>query len=78
MSEHIERMEVEAKELSSKLELLLQFIGRVQNGEGPRILAEQLELLEKQARAMSTYLFILKKRIQFDKDLMNALGGNHS
>lgn len=74
---HIERMELEEFDLSLKLDGLLKFLGNIQDGKGPLLCDKQVELLEQQGRSMSTYLFILRSRIKFDKELMASLGVNN-
>lgn len=71
---HIERMEVEASELQAKIDGAQKFLESIEDENGPMLCDEQFELLEKQLKFMKDYLVALRRRIEFDKEMFNAIG----
>lgn len=71
---HIERMEVEASELQAKIDGAQKFLDSIEYGNGPMLCDEQFDLLEKQLKFMKAYLITLRRRIDFDKEIFNAIG----
>lgn len=71
---HIERMEVEASELQAKIDGVTKFLNSIEYGNGPMLCDEQFDLLEKQLELMKAYLITLRSRIDFDKEMLNAIG----
>lgn len=71
---HIERMEVEASELQAKIDGAQKFLDSFQEEDAPLICDEQFDLIEKQLKFMKAYLITLRRRIEFDKEMFNAIG----
>lgn len=71
---HIERMEVEASELQDKIDGAQKFLDSFQEEDAPLICDEQFDLIEKQVKFMKAYLLTLRRRINFDKEMFNAIG----
>lgn len=71
---HIDRMEVEASDLQAKIDGAQKFLDSIEHGNGPMLCDEQFDLLEKQVKFMKAYLIILRRRINFDKEMFNAIG----
>lgn len=71
---HIERMEVEASELQAKIDGAQKFLDTFQEEDAPLICDEQFDLIEKQLKFMKAYLITLRRRIDFDKEMFNAIG----
>lgn len=71
---HIERMEVEASELQAKIDGAQKFLDSFQEEDAPLICDEQFDLIEKQLKFMKAYLITLRRRIDFDKEIFNAIG----
>ena len=71
---HIERMEVEASELQAKIDGVKKFLDSIEYGNGPMLCDEQFDLIEKQLEFMEAYLITLRSRIDFDKEMFNAIG----
>lgn len=71
---HIDRMEVEASELQAKIDGVKKFLDSIEYGNGPMLCDEQFDLIEKQLEFMEAYLITLRSRIDFDKEMFNAIG----
>lgn len=71
---HIERMEVEASELQARIDGAQKFLDSIKDENGPMLCDEQLDLLKKQLEFMKAYLITLRRRIDFDEEMFNAIG----
>ena len=71
---HIERMESEKHELDVKLTALKAFLAKLGTDQVPLLTDDQVYKLESQAEAMELYSTILGSRIEYDAELIGALG----
>jgi hypothetical protein len=71
---HIERMQSEKHELDVKLTALKVFLAKLGTDQAPLLTDEQVYKLESQAEAMDLYSTILGSRIEYDAELIGALG----
>ena len=71
---HIERMQDEKHELDVKLTALKAFLAKLGTDQVPLLTDEQVYKLESQAEAMELYSTILGSRIEYDAELIGALG----
>lgn len=71
---HIERMQSEKHELDAKLTALKAFLAKLGTDQVPLLTDEQVYKLESQAEAMELYSTILGSRIEYDAELIGALG----
>ena len=71
---HIERMQSEKHELDAKLTALKAFLAKLGTDQVPLLTDDQVYKLESQAEAMELYSTILGSRIEYDAELIGALG----
>ena len=71
---HIERMQDEKHELDVKLTALKAFLAKLGTDQVQLLTDEQVYKLESQAEAMELYSTILGSRIEYDAELIGALG----
>ena len=71
---HIERMQAEKHELDLKLNALKAFLAKLGTDNAPMLDDNQAYLLEEQAKHMNYYSNILGSRIEYDSELIGALG----
>lgn len=71
---HIERMQSEKHELDIKLDALKVFLAKLDTEDAPLLTDDQVNSLELQAEAMGQYSNILAARIEYDAELIAALG----
>lgn len=71
---HIERMQSEKHELDVKLTALNAFLAKLNTDQAPLLTDEQVNSLKLQAEAMEQYSNILGSRIEYDAELIDALG----
>lgn len=67
-------MQAEKHELDVKLTALNAFLAKLGTDQAPLLTDEQVNSLELQAEAMEQYSNILGSRIEYDAELIGALG----
>ena len=71
---HIERMQSEKHDLDVKLTALKAFLAKLGTDQAPLLTDDQVYSLESQAEVMGLYSQILGSRIEYDAEIIGALG----